>query len=72
MLYTIVPEEEVMNEAESDTRSYLNLEFRGVMMQVEALGNFQFRVERVISSDPQIYLEPQWQPGTIFGLEDFE
>jgi hypothetical protein len=37
----------------------------GVHLQVEPLSHFSGRVERIISSDPQVYLNPQYQPGSI-------
>ena len=65
MLYTIIPEEEVFNEMEEDSRSYLDVEVNGCTMQIEPIDHFSGTVVRVTSSNPQDYLNPMHQPGSV-------
>ncbi|NLM40087.1 MAG: hypothetical protein GX205_08510 [Firmicutes bacterium] len=65
MLYTVVPLEDVLDGIEEDPPQLVDVVLGGVLLQVEPLSNFSYRVERVISSDPQAYLNLQYQPGSI-------
>jgi hypothetical protein len=65
MLYTIVPLEEVLEGIEQEPAQVVDVVVNGVLLQVEPLGNFSGRVKRVISSDPQTYLNKGFQPDSI-------
>jgi hypothetical protein len=65
MLYTVIPVEDVLEGWEVDPPQTVDVMVGGVLLQVEPLSQFAGRVERVISSDPQVYLEPQFQPGSV-------
>lgn len=65
MLYTVVPIEDVLEGWEQDPPITVEIMVEGVLLQVEPLSHFSGRVERVVSSDPQAYLKPKYQPGSI-------
>lgn len=45
--------------------SYLELNFDGITVQVSQTNNKDYRVERIISTNPSDYLNPRFQPGSI-------
>ena len=65
MLYTVLPLEDVLDGIEADPHPTREVVMGGILMEVEPMGDFQARVVRVISSNPQDYLVPQHQPGSI-------
>jgi len=65
MLYTIIPIEDVLEGLDESPPPTVDVAVHGVLLQVEPLTHFSGRVQRLISSDPQAYLNPQYQPGTI-------
>lgn len=65
MLYTVIPIEDVLEDMEKEPALTTELVIGGVIMEIELLGNFEGRVVRVISSDPQDYLASHHQPGSI-------
>jgi hypothetical protein len=76
MFYTIVPleyifEEEESEEVESKKQKKEDIEIKregGVSLMVEGSSSGQYKITRVISTNPNDYLKPEWQPGTvIFG-----
>jgi hypothetical protein len=72
MLYTIYPVEDVLRDIASErypvTRT---VQVRSGMLEVEDLPEGQMRVVRLVSSEPQAYLNPDYQPGSILncGME---
>jgi hypothetical protein len=72
MLYTIVPPEIIFGESEETAEggsdnSLQEIEIKegGASLLVQRLPNGQSRLSRVISTDPQDYLKPEWQPGSL-------
>ncbi len=65
MLYTVMPLEEVLDGIDDPPPKLVDVAMGGVLLQVEPLSDFSYRIERVISSDPQVYLDIQYQPGAI-------
>lgn len=68
ILYTIVPPEAIFGmdgEVEEDEAGEeLAVEIQGVPMLVEPTGMGCGKVRRILSTNPQDYLDPRWQPGT--------
>jgi ribosomal protein S12 len=68
MLYTIIPVESIF-ESETDIQEDVHDEVEigesGASLMVQSLPGGKYKVIRIISTDPQDYLKPQWQPGTI-------
>jgi hypothetical protein len=72
MFYTIVPieyifEEEEPDEEETKKKNDEDLEIRreGVSLMVQSLASGQYKINRIISTNPNDYLKTEWQPGTI-------
>jgi hypothetical protein len=73
MFYTIIPleyifEEDEPEETESKKQKKDDIEIKregGVSLMVEAGPFGQYKITRLISTNPNDYLKPQWQPGTI-------
>ncbi len=73
MLYTIIPFEAIFDaEAESDLAqdSLGDVEIKQgqASLLTQPLPGGQFKINRIISTDPQDYLKPEWQPGSIMSL----
>lgn len=69
LLYTIVPSEAIFGwdgEGEEEGSSHeLAIEVQGVQMLIEPAGTGCGRVRRILSTNPQVYLDPRWQPGEM-------
>lgn len=65
MLYTVIPIEDVLAGWENDPPTTIDMVVQGVLMEVEPLGNFSGRIVRLISSNPNDYIDPNHQPGSI-------
>ncbi len=73
MLYTIVPPEIIFGEdadekeggGSGNLSQELEIKKGGASLLVQRLPNGQSRLSRVISTDPQDYLKPEWQPGSL-------
>ena len=71
MFYTIVPLEYIFGEEESDeseSKKQKNddIEIKrdgGVSLMVQGSENGQYKITRIISTNPNDYLRPEWQPG---------
>ncbi len=65
LLYTVLPLELVLQESTKDVVENYELSMSGGSIIVEPLSMDKAKIIRVISSDPQVYLQPQLQPGSI-------
>ncbi|HHY09278.1 MAG TPA: hypothetical protein GX528_01790 [Firmicutes bacterium] len=65
MLYSVMPPEEIWQGLSQKPAPTREMVVGGVLLQLEPLGDFQARVVRVISSNPNDYLLPHTQPGFI-------
>lgn len=73
MLYTIIPIEFIFD---SDSENGLTdgslgeVELRQgtVSLVAKSLPGGQYKITRIISTDPQDYLKPKWQPGTLISF----
>jgi hypothetical protein len=45
--------------------SYIEMEYLGEKVIVSPLTNNRYEIQRLISSSPQAYLNPEFQPGRI-------
>jgi len=61
ILYTVVPPEEIWEE--DGKRRLVMASVKGCPVLVEALGEGRGRIERVLSTDPQHFIDPALQPG---------
>ncbi|MDI3279890.1 MAG: YlzJ-like family protein [Bacillota bacterium] len=65
ILYTILPPEEIFAEEwGEEAAAPVEVQVDGVILSVSPGGNGSARVERVISTNPEDYLHPFFQPGS--------
>ncbi len=65
ILYSIYPVELVMGEGEEGEESYREVEYEGRKIVVKVDGRGEQRISRLISTDPNDFLDPRWSPGNI-------
>lgn len=66
ILYTIVPPEIVFGTGdEKQNRHFYEAEYLGQHVQVEMSAENEYRIMRVFSTQPEVYLDPRLQPGAI-------
>ena len=63
ILYTDMPPELVLNGMESHSPVYKEMHVDGVLMQVELIAPHQAKIVRLISPDPNHFLNPAFAPG---------
>jgi len=66
ILYSIVPAEIVFdNNTNNIGNRFVEIDYMGQKVEAVSLSNSQFVISRVLSTSPQVYLNPKLQPGTI-------
>ena len=63
ILYTMMPEELIFPTAETDFNKQKIVEMNGVSLLVNETSQNQYVILRVLSSDPQHFLDEQYSPG---------
>lgn len=67
IIWTVFPEEMVLkNTLEEEVPQYEEIEYGGTKVMVEKISPSQYRIVRILSSNPQDYLRPELQPGAVF------
>lgn len=67
LLYTIVPSEAIF-DSESDNnegQQEVEITLGQASLLAQSLPGGQFKISRIISTNPQDFLKPEWQPGNI-------
>lgn len=67
MLYTIIPEEMVLQGLE-DVRACQEICHKGRTLMIQPLGFREMQVVQLVSTDPADYLDPELQPGSIIKM----
>ncbi len=65
IMYTSMPLELVYEGFDDFRPQYEEIEYNGVHMVIEPTGKNQARIVRLLSPDPQDYLNPDYFPGTL-------
>ncbi|HET7578527.1 MAG TPA: YlzJ-like family protein [Bacillales bacterium] len=68
ILYTILPDQVVLDEEDEATEKADKqqlIEFDGRQILIEPLTENEWQIVRLLSSDPQDFLNPRYQPGNI-------
>jgi len=66
ILYSIIPVEVVFGEQYNDDNNrFIEIEYEGEKVIVSPLSNSTYRINRVISTSPKVYLNPKLMPGQI-------
>lgn len=68
ILWTAMPVEMVVQGLEPQGPAAMEMMVDGRLLQVLPGQNGQGTVQRLLSTDPQDYLDPRWQPGTVINL----
>lgn len=73
MLYTIIPFEAIFDpDLESgplqSSGDEVEIKQGSVSLLTQPLPGGQFKINRIISTDPQDYLRPEWQPGSTMSF----
>lgn len=73
MLYTIIPSEAIFDPeseivANPSLPNEVEIKQGAVSLLTQQLPGGQYQINRIISTDPQDYLRPEWQPGSIMSL----
>lgn len=64
--YSVLPIEAVMQGSEGlDNADYMEITMNGVPMQVQRVNARQASIVRLLSCNPQDYLNPQYAPGRM-------
>jgi hypothetical protein len=63
-LWTILPTEMILSNMNIPT-VYEEVTCNNMKLLVEKVGSTQYMVSRLLTTDPQDYLRPEMQPGTI-------
>lgn len=63
-LWTILPTEMILSNMDIPT-VYEEVTCNNMKLLVEKVGSTQYMVSRLLTTDPQDYLRPEMQPGTI-------
>lgn len=69
MLYTIIPEEVIFDD-EGQVPAYKQLDLGRFSLLVEPLNWGRARIVQVVSTDPQVFLNPILSPGVLLELGD--
>lgn len=63
ILYTSMPEELIFPVQSSDYESVSTIEVNGLQMVVRQAEQNQFEIVRILSTNPQHFLDEQYSPG---------
>ncbi|NOU93371.1 hypothetical protein GC093_09095 [Paenibacillus sp. LMG 31456] len=67
--YTVLPMEVVMEGIDKMEATSVEIVMNGIMMQVQPLNSTQATIVRIMSCDPQNYLNPRYSPGSIIEFQ---
>jgi hypothetical protein len=67
-LYTIVPEEIIFPHHHERTANMIEMKLNGVHIMVEHEGGSTFRIDRIVSTNPDDYMHTNIQPGEIVNV----
>jgi hypothetical protein len=67
ILYTTVPEELIFPQENTNTQQLI-VDIKEGQLVLEQVSNQEFKVVRLISSDPNAYLNENYSPGKMISL----
>ena len=71
LLYTVLPVDDVLEGIDAVPEATMMLRLGDLDLEVEKYEGFQVKVVRILSTDPQHYLLPHCQPGSIIRMTQF-
>lgn len=70
IIYSIIPNEIIFNNSNINTDfNFIEMDYLGEKVQVSALSNNRYVINRVIATNPKSFLNPKLQPGSIIESE---
>lgn len=69
ILYTAVSPETVLEGIDTYQPEYIEIKLNGLDVQVEMLNGTQARIVRLLSPNPNDYLNPSYSPGTVIEFQ---
>ncbi len=70
ILYTALPLELILEGYEEFSPKYEEIKKDGQLLLIEPISFNRGKIVRLISSNPQDYMNPSLQPGEIIGITD--
>lgn len=68
ILYTMMPHEQVFPPAENEQANQILITYNGIPVMAEWTENHEYRVIRVMSTDPNHFMDPGCMPGSKISL----
>ena len=65
ILHTVFPLEQVLEEPHNEKFNFIEMKYAGMTIIVQPFNSTSGKLIRLISVNPNDYLNPQYQPGTI-------
>lgn len=65
ILYSIIPAEVVFSYSDDKDNKKVEFLWRGEKIEAISLENNRYMINRLLSTSPKAYLDPEFQPGTI-------
>lgn len=65
ILWTIVPEEVVYADPNQPNPAYEEIEYDGKKVVAQKISQNEFRIVRLLTTDPSHYLRNELQPGSV-------
>ncbi|WP_019242246.1 MULTISPECIES: YlzJ-like family protein [Bacillus] len=72
ILYTIMPQESVFPADENSYNQYESFYYKGVLVTAERTSTSRYRIVQISSTDPNDYLNSEFQPGSCIVASNFE
>lgn len=67
-LYTIVPDEIIFPHHHDKIAQMIEMKVNGVHVMVEHEGGSSFRIDRIVSTNPEDYMKANVQPGEVVNV----
>lgn len=67
--YTVLPLEMVMDGIDKMESNQMEIVVNGISMQVQPLNATQATIVRIISCNPQDFMNPQYSPGRVIEFQ---
>ncbi|OEF98668.1 YlzJ-like family protein [Desulfuribacillus alkaliarsenatis] len=65
IIYTPLPIESVLNQTDIEEPNYTEMDYQGKKVIVESIDSYQAKIVRLISSNPNDFLNANYTPGKI-------
>jgi hypothetical protein len=68
ILYTMMPYEQIFPPNEESSVNEVMISYNGIPLLAEWTENHEYRVIRIVSTDPNHYINPSCMPGSKISL----